>query len=294
VSVRISVLIPNLHCPRIGETVAAVLAQEGELQTFEVIVVGRDRYGVIPEDPRVRFIETERDFTPSEARNRAIAESTGALLLFLDADCVPEPDWMARMLARHAEGHPIVAGALTFDRGDFWTLADNISAHHGALPSNPAGPMTRFHPAVANLCLERRLLDEVGTFDESLVCAEDFDLMMRLKAKGYGFFFEPAARAAHRHGRGNFGAFVRHAAAWAPDSVAVRNRYADLIGSPGFLRFPWALRLLSPAIALGVTGRIWLRHPELWRDVAALPAVFLAKLVWCWAAARGPRRREAA
>lgn len=293
-SVRISVLIPNLHCPRIGETVSAVLAQEGIFEPFEVIVVGRDRYGVIPEDPRVRFIETPRDFTPAEARNRAIAESAGKVLLFLDADCVPEPDWMARLLARHAEGHPVVAGALTFDRGDFWSLADNISAHHGALPSNPAGPMTRFHPAVANLCLERRLLEEVGTFDETLVCAEDFDLMMRLKARGHAFWFEPAARAAHRHGRSDLRAFLRHAAAWAPDSLDVRNRYAGLIGSPAYLRSPWALRLLSPAIALGVTGRIWWRHPELWRDVAALPAVFAAKLVWCWAAARGRGPREAA
>jgi GT2 family glycosyltransferase len=289
VSVRISVLIPNLHCPRIGETVSAVLAQEGVSEPFEVIVVGRDRYRAIPADPRVRSIETERDYTPSEARNRAIAEASGELFLFLDADCVPEPGWMARMLARQAEGHPIVAGALTFDRGAYWSLADNISAHHGAMPSNPAGPMTRFHPAVANLCLPRKLLDEVGTFDESLVCAEDFDLMMRLKARGYAFWFEPGARAAHRHGRTDLGGFLRHAAAWAPDSLDVRNRYAALLGSPGFLRSPWALRLLSPAIALGVTGRIWWRHPELWRDVAAFPAVWVAKLVWCWAAARRPR-----
>jgi hypothetical protein len=63
---RLSVLVPNLHSPRIGETVPAVLAQEGVDEPFEV-VVGRDRHGIIPREPRLRAIETPRDFTPSEA-----------------------------------------------------------------------------------------------------------------------------------------------------------------------------------------------------------------------------------
>jgi glycosyltransferase involved in cell wall biosynthesis len=287
VSVRLSVLIPNLHCPRIGETVSAVLAQEGVREPFEVIVVGRDKYGRIPQDPRVRFVETPRDFTPSEARNRAITEARGTILLFLDADCVPEPDWMARMLATRARVGGAVGGALTFDRDGYWSLADNISAAHGFLPSTPAGPPRGFHLSAASLCLEKALLTGAGGFDETLVCGEDFDLMMRLVRAGHGMYFEPAARAAHRHGRTDMRGFLRHAAAWAPDSVAVRRRHADLLKTPRVLGSPLALRVLSPLIALAAAGRIWARHPELLRDAATFPAVFVAKVVWCWAAARG-------
>jgi len=290
----LSVLIPNLHCPRIGETTAAVLAQEGVDAPFEVIVVGRDRYGRIPHDTRVRFVETPRDFTPSEARNRAIAEAAGEVLLFLDADCVPEPDWMRRMLAARAASGAVVGGALTFDRDGYWSVADNISAAHGFLPSTPAGAPRGFHLSAASLCVDKALVTEAGGFDEGLVCGEDFDLMMRLIRRGARMHFEPAARAAHRHARTDLRAFLRHATAWAPDSVVVRRRHRDLLGTPWFLGSPLALRLLSPVIGLGATLRIWVRHPELLRDLAAFPAVYVAKVLWCWAAARGLTRAGAA
>jgi mycofactocin glycosyltransferase len=289
----LSVLIPNLHCPRIGETVNAVLVQEGVNDPFEVIVVGRDRYGRIPHDPRVRFVETPRDFTPSEARNRAIAEARGETLLFLDADCVPEPAWLARMLAAHRETGAVVGGALTFDRDGYWSVADNISAAHGFLPSTPAGPPRGFHLSAASLCADKAAIVEAGAFDETLVCGEDFDLMMRLIRRGHRMHFEPAARAVHRHARRDLSAFIRHAMAWAPDSVIVRRRHADLLGTPWFLGSAVALRLLSPLIGLGATVRIWVRHPELARDLATFPAVYAAKVLWCWAAARGLGRPEA-
>ncbi|MFQ5508898.1 MAG: glycosyltransferase family 2 protein [Leptospirillia bacterium] len=282
---RISVLIPNLHCPRIGDSVSAVLAQEGVIDTFEVIVVGRDRYHRIPDDPRVTFIESDRDLNPAEARNVAIRAARGELFAFLDADCVPEPHWMRELLSSHAQGHPLVAGSLTFDRGDFWSLADNISAHHGALPSNPEGIMTRHHPPVANLLMEKKVLDEVGVFDERYFRGQDFELMMRIAEAGYTFYFNPRAAAAHRHSRSDAQSFIGHAIAWAPYSVMIRRQYADVLKSPWYMRNPWALRVLSPFIAAGVSARIWWRHPELFQDVHTAPAVFLAKLVWCWAAA---------
>jgi len=292
---RLSILIPNLHSPRIGETVQAVLAQEGIDEPFEVVVVGRDKYGITPRHDSVRFIETDRDLNPSQARNVAIREARGEICLFLDSDCVPEPDWMAAMLAARADGHDVVGGALTFDRDGYWSVADNIAAAHGFLPSTPAGTPQGFHLSCASLCTDKVFLDQVGGLEEDLVCGEDFDLMMRLKARGRSMYFEPAARAAHRHTRTHLVGFLRHAAAWAPYSIQVRRRHAEALQTPWILQGPRRLRLLSPLIALAVTLRIWMRHPELIRDLHTFPAVWTAKLIWCWAAANGlthdPRTR---
>ena len=46
------------------------------------------------------------------------------------------------------------------------------------------------------------------------------------------------------------------------------------------------LRLLSPAIAMAVTAKIFVKHPCVRRYWYTAPVVFLAKIVWCWAAAR--------
>ncbi len=284
---RYSVLIPNLHSPAIGDTVRAALNQTGVDAPYEIIVAGRDRFDCIPVHEQVRFIKTERDYNPSEARNLAIAEASGEVLLFLDADCVPEPDWMATLLATYHKGHLLVGGALTFPRAGYWSIADNIAAAHGFLPSTPEGPPNGFHLSAANLCLSRAAVQQVGGFDESLVCGEDFDLMMRLQAAGASMYFQPAARACHRHERTSLATFVAHATAWAPYSVHVRRRHGAALDTPWYMGSAWALRLLSPLLSLAVTGRIWWRHPELLRDLHTAPAVFAAKILWCWAAARG-------
>ncbi len=290
---RLSVLIPNLHSPRIRETVLAVLAQTGVDEPFEVVIVGRDKHGITPVHPQVRFIESDRNLNPSEARNVAIQAARGTVCLFLDSDCVPEPTWMAAMLKAREKGYDVVGGALTFDRDGYWSVADNISAAHGFLPSTPAGPPKGFHLSCANLCVDKAVLEAHNGLNETLVCGEDFDLMMRLKADGKRMYFEPAARAVHRHVRTDLAGFLRHAAAWAPYSIQVRRQHAEALGTPWILGGVWRLRLLSPAIALAVSARIWLRHPELIRDLHTFPAVWVAKVIWCWAAAAGIARPKA-
>ena len=64
-----------------------------------VIVVGRDRYGLVRETERVRFLRSERDLNAGEARNRGIEAAGGEVIFFLDADCIPAEDWMARQRA---------------------------------------------------------------------------------------------------------------------------------------------------------------------------------------------------
>src|SRR3990172_13069740 len=111
-SVEYSVIIPNLHSPRIGEVLEALLRQDGiNRATYEILVVGRDKYGLVrkheAEDKRVRFLESERDLSAAEARNRGIEAAQGRLIFFIDADCIAPADWMAILLRTYLEGHPV-------------------------------------------------------------------------------------------------------------------------------------------------------------------------------------------
>ena len=49
---------------------------------------------------------------PAVARNRGAMAATGDPLVFLDADCLPAPGWLARILADHAAGAAVVGGSL--------------------------------------------------------------------------------------------------------------------------------------------------------------------------------------
>lgn len=43
-----SIVIPNLHSPRIGDVLEALRRQEGvHRYSYEILVIGRDRYGLV-------------------------------------------------------------------------------------------------------------------------------------------------------------------------------------------------------------------------------------------------------
>lgn len=286
-----SVIVPNLHSPRIGEVLEALRRQDGvNRYGYEILVIGRDKYGLVrkhaAEDKLVRFLESERDLNPAEARNRGIKAARGRLIFFIDADCITPPDWMATLLKTFHDGHPVVGGPIWFEDGNFWILSDNVAHFHDLLPDIGRGINRHFMLATANMLIEKAILIKVGMFDESFSTAEDFGLSRRIRGAGYDLFFEPAARIIHQPVRDSLGAVLQHSAGWARHSIRVRTRYRGEIAAPWFLFHPMVLRLLSPAIALAVTTKIFLKHPSVRRYWYTAPVVFLTKLVWCWVVAR--------
>jgi len=286
-----SIVIPNLHSPRIGDVLEALRCQDGiNRSIYEILVVGRDKYGLVrrheAEDKRVRFLESEQDLNPAEARNRGIKAAGGKLIFFIDADCIAPSAWMVTLLKTFHEGHPVVGGPIWFDDDDFWILSDNVAHFHDLLPDIGRGVNRHYMLATANMLVEKTILEKVGMFDESFPTAEDFGLSRRIRNAGYDLFFEPEAKIIHRPVRDSLGAVLQHSAGWARHSVRIRQRYREELSSPWFLFQPLILRLLSPAIAAAVTAKIFVKHPSIRRYWYTAPVVFLTKLVWCWAAAR--------
>src|SRR5512139_3828680 len=97
----VSIIIPNLHSPVIGETLTSLERQTYQ-GAFEVIVVGQDRYGLVKEREGVKHIVTPEPASPAKARNIGIQAAKGDILVFIDADCVAASDWLSCLLAPYA------------------------------------------------------------------------------------------------------------------------------------------------------------------------------------------------
>lgn len=287
--IAVSVIIPNLDSPTVDRAVRAVQAQRGLQAAPEVIVVGRDLPGRLAGLDGLRFLATDRPRLPGDARNLGIAAAGGEVLAFTDADCEPEPDWLAAHLARQAAGSTVVGGSVLYDTDSYWTLADNLSMFHECDASLPAGP--RPYLPTLNLSVHRSAVRAAGLMDPELRCGEDLDWTIRLASAGHPPFFEPLARVWHRPPRADLRAVWEHWRRSGSWMVGVRRRHRSVLAAPAWLERPMLVRLLGPGIALAVTARLFGPGRPGRRHWHTLPAVYLTKLAWCWGAARPVKLR---
>jgi glycosyltransferase involved in cell wall biosynthesis len=154
----VSVIIPARNASATLERALRALREQQILAPYEVIVVddgSGDGTGEIADRlaPLVRTLRNGRPQGPGAARNRGVAAARGSVLAFTDADCFPEPEWLARGV--HAlQEVDIVQGAVIPDPGARRTPFERTLA---------VDRLSGFYQT-ANLFVRRDVFDAVGGF----------------------------------------------------------------------------------------------------------------------------------
>lgn len=184
----VSVIIPCYgQAHFLGEALDSVLAQSHG--TFEVIVVDDgspdDTAAVVARyaerDPRVRGFRQENRGL-SGARNAGLARARGEHVVFLDADDKLCPDALASGLAA-LRAHPdcaFASGRFEFVEPEGRVVDNPLDI--GRIDGDPYEALLRVNQiAVPAMVMYRRwVFDAVGTFDQSVSPAEDYDLYLRV------------------------------------------------------------------------------------------------------------------
>ncbi len=182
----VSVVIPLYNAQAtIAQTLASLTAQT--LHDWEAVVVDDGSTDRGPEmvaslsraDARIRLV-TQANAGPAVARNRAMALARGSFLHFLDADDWLMPRGLEQLVAAVQETGAAY-GAYEV-RG-----ADGGFLHEGP-PSGPdllePSDFLRGNPLAPHAHLVRREAYRGLEFDTSMRQAEDYDLWVRLAARG--------------------------------------------------------------------------------------------------------------
>lgn len=193
-NVRFSVIIPTFDTVgMLGQCLEALYEQVGDKEEFEIIVVNDggkpiqlSDYRGDRHEPRIRLFAQDHK-GPARARNLGIENAKGRIVLFLDDDSLPAPNWLKA----------------TIDAWDRWPDCDGIG---GYVLSNPEDNMCcRVNADFFNWYLDQQsvdglssflvtcnagykkdILNQLGQFDDRFKRAsgEDRDLNIRILKQG--------------------------------------------------------------------------------------------------------------
>lgn len=205
----VSVIVPVYNGEdEIHDTIDCLLAQDYPSDRVEFLIVdnhSRDRTSDViaryARDHNNLFLLREDQIQSSyAARNTGIRHAKSDLLVFTDADCRPEPQWLRGLADAFADPEvSLVAGqiyALTpksfLER--FAEYNETLSQKHTlAHPFCPYGQ-------TANLAVRRDVFDRIGLFRPYLTTGGDADLCWRaLRETGGRIELAPTAIVRHRH-----------------------------------------------------------------------------------------------
>jgi GT2 family glycosyltransferase len=195
-----------------------------------------DNSGVAPDHQAVAVIRADDERSPSYARNAGAERARGEWLLFLDSDCRPEPDLLARYFVVPIEpGVGALAGGVVPA-----AEAVTFAARYGAARSFLDQSAHLAHPylpraVAANLLVRRTAFEQVGGFYEGVRAAEDTDFSWRLQRAGWRLEARPQARVEHQY-RTSVDALRRQWRGYAAGRAWLSRRYVDFKPQSGLRR----------------------------------------------------------
>lgn len=262
--IEISVVLPLYNdADSIPAVLEALKAQVTD-RVFEIIVVddgSRDQGSQIAREFGA-LVVVQSNGGPAAARNRGAQEAKGGIVLFLDSDCEPPPNWVEAL-----------AGALDDPRFDA-VMGTIRAANDGVVPRIVQAEVEERYQgmraardgvdfiAAPSCGFRRAVFLRLGGFDRRLRQAEDVEIAYRTTGAGHRIAFVDAAPVAHRHQTG-WGEFLsvklrrargrmevfrlfpdkRRHDRWTPLSLKLQFGFAAL-SVPALLTLPWGPWLL--------------------------------------------------
>lgn len=169
---------------------------------WEVIVIdnGSEEKIQLRKDYKFKLALLEESAPGSySARNKGLEVANGEVLVFTDANCIPDPDWLEKGIARltsEINKVDLVGGNVELfdptDRGG-WAAFYDIYTGFGQEKNFEE----RGFAATANLFAHRHVFLSIGAFDSSLMSGGDFEWCWRAQTSGFKLGYEHQARMRH-------------------------------------------------------------------------------------------------
>jgi len=272
---RISVVIPTYRRRLSVERALRALARQSVSATeFEVVVVANG-----PDDGTMALLSAfaapfalrplqRQEPGRAGACNEGIVAASGDLVVLLDDDMEPVPEFLAAHRRAHEAGRVGVVGAAPVVLGPAASAAAGyIAARFERHLAKLATPGHRFEGRdfySGNFSIHRGDLIAAGLFDEGFTeyGNEDLELSRRLTRHGIHLVFSPEA-IAYQHYEKDFAGLARDSMAKGRTAVLFARRHPEVLPDLKLSTFGDGSRRhrLARALVLAL-ARVWSRTPD--------------------------------
>ena len=260
---KISVVVCSYNgAATIAETLAALECVE--YPDYEVIVVddgSTDATAEIASAFSVRLIRTENRGL-SAARNTGMEAARGEIVVYLDDDAYPDPQWLTYYAAAFAVGdYAAVGGPNVPPPGDGLVAAGVARA-----PGNPTHVLltdrVAEHVPGCNMAVRKSVLQAIGGFDPVFrIAGDDVDVCWRIQAAGGVIGFAPAALVWH-HRRRTVRTYWRQQRNYGRAEALLEAKWPEKYNAAGHVA--WGGLVYGTGAAKALPFRRWRVYHGVW------------------------------
>lgn len=213
----ISIIIITKNDPTVYKTVDAISRQKIH-HSYEIIIVSSSStIESFSENRQVRVIPytvKKNKITIPEQRNAGVKAAKGDVIVFIDANCSPQQNWLINILKPILEKQEaIVAGKTLSETKNSFRNRELIPDSTEYLDEAPT----------INLAVKKELFNNIGFFDESFEYGSDVDFTWRARDMGYKIAY--VSDAVISHNWGNFSTEIVRAFRYGKARCKLYDKY---------------------------------------------------------------------
>src|SRR3989344_4460970 len=210
--------------------------------------------------PKVRWIyydnKTGKKITIPEQRNLGIKKCKGDLIAFIDADCIPDKNWLVELYSCIEEGEEYVTGKV---------LSVGISQFYDSNWEKFEKMKYRQDAGSANTLFNKKIIEKVGYYDENFDYGSDVEFSWRVVDAGYKIRYNP--KAIMHDNWGGFKTDIKRALRWGkarPNLYRKHpNRLSNVLKFNSDLYTLYSLGFFFYVLLIPVMTFIWPYYPLL-------------------------------
>ena len=186
--IQASVVVPVYNDDRIERCLESLFKQSLDKKYFEIILIEngtKGKYQEICEKYGARYFNIQQKSIPL-ARNIGISASLGEIIMFTDADCVPDPDWIKNLMNIFKDRNYVGFGG-KIERYSPKTKTELCGKNVGLGQTELSYLQILDKPYVvsANAAFWKHELQKVGGFGEEFCSGSDVDICWKLGLAGH-------------------------------------------------------------------------------------------------------------